>query len=211
MQMLKKFSIGLLILTIALFWVVGSSYAAMDSQMGMNSGNTTPATNNDRDSFNNLWKKAFAAGSFTADQTKRLTAELGTSSKKLTENYTGLNDLLQQQKKAAKGDNSTSIQKRVDLKEAERDLIVSQTKLKLEEFLSKDQANLVLMAGFHGVSSSMSGENHLNNTHGEMNQQMGTVEQQTMDLGKLAEKLNQNCQATTLELIRTNIGVQASM
>jgi hypothetical protein len=211
LQTMQKFFIGLLILTIALSLVVGPSFAAMDSQMGMDSGNTTPATNADRDSFNDLWKKAFAAGSFTADQTKRLATELETSSIKLTENYTGLNDLSQQQKKAAKGDNSTSIQKRVDLKEAERDLIVSQTKLKLEEFLSTDQVNLVLMAGFHGVSLSMSGEKHLNNTHGEMNQQMGTVEQDTMDLGKLAEKLNQNCQATTLELIRTNIGVQASM
>lgn len=210
---MKKFEKTLTIIVgvvISLILAAGVTFAAMkDSMAGMDSSNTPTATAADRDSFNDLWIKAFMAGSFTPEQTKRLTSELEEASKKLTENYMGLNNYLQQ-KKTGKG-NEATLQKRIDLKEAERDLIVSQVKLKLEEFLTKEQVSLILMAGFHGISVSMSGEEHLNTMHGEMNPQMGSVEQLAMDLGKLAEKINQNCQATTLELIRTSLGTTTTM
>ncbi|HEX3045664.1 MAG TPA: hypothetical protein VHY08_12975 [Bacillota bacterium] len=212
MKRFQKFLGIILGVAISLILTAGLTFAAMgmnDSMSSSMSTDTTPATAADKDSFKALWGKAYVAGLFTPEQTQRLNTELETASKKLTDNYMGLSVFLNQLK-TAKGDAAKTIQKRIDLKEAERDLITSQTKLKLEEFLSKEQVNLILMAGFHGISVSMSGDEHLNNLHGTMNTQMDGAEQTAMDLGKLAGKINQNCEAVTLELIRTSIAAMTT-
>jgi hypothetical protein len=206
-----KFLIIILGVTMSLTLMAGLTFAAMgmkDSMSKMGS-DTTPVTAAERDSFKALWEKAFTAGMFTPEQTQRLVTELDDASGKLADNYMRLSDFLKQLK-TAQDDTAKTIQKRIDLKEAERDLIASQTKLKLEEFLSKEQVNLILMAGFHGISVGMSGEEHLNSMHGAMSAQMGTAEQLAMDLGKLAEKINQNCEAVTLEMIRAGLAAKST-
>lgn len=199
---------GLLSATLLTGLLTGAALAATKGpMMPMGTKDTMTVSTADQGTFITLWKKAFAAGMFTPEQTRSLASELATASAKLSENYKGLNDLLQQKNAVTSGDTAT-IQKRIDLKEAERDLIISQTKVKLEEFLNKDQVNLVLMAGFHGASINFSGEEHLNNMHSEMPQQMKSVEELSMTLAQSAEKMNQNCQAVSLELIRTNLNTQ---
>jgi hypothetical protein len=173
----------------------------------MNENNLSENTLADRNIFISLWDKAFTADSFTPEQVKHLVDELARYSKKLAENYAAL-DNFWQQKSSASGDDLSRIQKRIDLKEKERDLIVLQAKVSLEEFLTKEQATLVLIAGFHGISSDDSGDEHLRKMFAEMNQQKNKDEPLTLALGKMADKYNRNCQAETLEIIRDNLNAQ---
>lgn len=203
MRTVKKIFTCFSIVLIALSLSVGIAFAATDSHMpGMGNGNIAAApTAADRDSFKTIWKKALDSASLTKEQQTRLAMELETISKKLAENYMGLDDLLKQQK-AGKG--TATSQKRIDLKEAERDLIISQGKVKLEEFLTKDQVGVLSMAAFHGVSMSWSGAEHITSMVKEMIQNKND-EPLATELGKLADKLNQNCQAVTLEIIRESL------
>lgn len=206
MKMIKKMLISVFIMAIALSLPVGGAVAAMDGGMsGMK--NSTPGTAADRDSFKTLWKKTLDSASFTGEQQKRLAVELEAISKKLAENYMGLEDLLKQQKA---GKATATSQKRIDLKEAERDLIITQSKVKLEEFLTKDQIGLLSMASFHGVSMSWSGEDHITGMVKEMIPNKN-FEKPATDLGELADKLNQNCQAVTLEMIRESLNTDLMM
>jgi acetyl-CoA carboxylase alpha subunit len=170
---------------------------------GMNTDSTGSVTAADRDAFIELWKKAFTAGAFSDDQAKRLAVEIEEASKKLAENYKVLSGYLEKLKKAK----DEKIEKRLNITEAERDLIISQVKLKLKEFLNNDQVIIVEIAVFHGTSMSLAGDDHLNSMHGGIGEQLGNVKQLAMDLGKLSGKLNQECQAVTLELVRTTFEV----
>ena len=154
----------------------------------------------DHKTFVEQWNHAFSNSAFTSEQKKRLLKEVESLAKLLAQNYTELSGLLEQKGKVT-GDALTTIEKRILLKEAERDLIVDAAEQTFGEFLSKSQANLIMMAGFHGVSQSHSGTGHLDVSHGGMNQKMNSTEQTAMDLSKLAERLNINCEAVSLKLI----------
>lgn len=229
--MRKKIILGVMSIVTILTVNTLTTFAApaSDGHMpGMDAKTTTPATEADRNTFKNLWEKAFKEADFTPEQTARLATELEAASKKLADNYKVLSDLLEK-KKTAKPNETAKIDKRLDLTEAERDLIASQTKLKLGEFLSEEQAKLVFMATFHGTSLSLSGEAHMKSMESDNSQDqkanMGMVtkensaakdsmepkenqeakEQARMALMKAVEKLNQNCEAVTIDIIRTSL------
>ncbi|HYH03768.1 MAG TPA: hypothetical protein VEC37_11735, partial [Bacillota bacterium] len=75
----------------------------------------------------------------------------------------------------------------------------------LKEFLNKDQVNLVMMAGFHNTSLSMSGSNHDADMKNDKHMNQTKLDRMAMDLGKLAEKINKNCEAVSLGLVIKNL------
>lgn len=173
------------------------------SMSGMGSSSTTVSAKDEaslRASFLEFWRKAAKTAAFTPEQTKRLTETLETYAEKLAENYTAL-DGYEQQKKNGAAAQRGDLDKRIALKESERDLIVAQAEQALREFLSEEQVELLTVAAFHAVSESHAGDEHLGSVHGKMNSQMNGLEQSTMDLGEIAGKLNVNCKAVTLDII----------
>jgi hypothetical protein len=164
---------------------------------------TPVATKAQKDTFVNQWKTALAEAKLTSTQLTKIKGILTDTSKKMADNFMSLSDYRTKQKQAS-GDEAAELKKRVDLKENERDVIVSQTQIALKGFLNKDQINLVMMAGFHGTSLSMSGSNHSADMKGQ-NMNQSKLDQMTMDLGKLAEKINGNCEAVTLGLVLKNL------
>ena len=192
-----------LIIIVAISLLSGSVLAQGMDDMGMgNKPTSTTDLQKYQESFKSVWKNAYQSFAFTPEQTKRLNKELETTSKQLADNFMVLDSALNQKTANKAGD-----QKRIDLAEAERDLIISQAKMTLDEFLSKEQVNLILTAGFHGVSMSNSGEGHLSKIHGGV-MIPGPSVPMMKELGSLAEKLNLNCKAVTLELIRNFLAAQ---
>ena len=148
-------------------------------------GNSTPKQNDpaaDRASFISLWQQASKAAAFTPEQSKQVQEILTAAAGKLAENFTALDALRQQKTGTAQ---QADLNKRIALKEAERDLLVDQAEQSLKSFLSEAQFGLLTMAAFHGVSQNHM-ESHQQNVHGGMNTTMDGLEQKAMDLGTLA-------------------------
>lgn len=182
--------------------ITGIVFASSNKSSGHGMGESTPvATTKDRDRFIDLWKKAYIEAGLKAEQKIKLSADLENNSDKLKENYASLMSY-RDQKAKAKGEEAAKLQKRIDLKESERDLIISQVEMSMKKYLNADQLDLVMMAGFHGVSISYSGDKHMSGMDMKNDSKVGKM---ATDLSELAGKLNRNCEAVTLELIRKNL------
>lgn len=188
---------GIMLAAIGVLLIAGT-VLANPGMSGMGANTPHPVAGAEREAFALLWEKAISLAAFTPEQIKRLIPELEDAQRKLATNFGDLKMLRQDRQKAAPADAAT-LDKRIALKEAERDLLVSRIELALKGYLSADQVNLIGMAAFHGISKSYS-DGHRQQTHGGMNMQMNELEQAAMDLADLAEKLNQDGQAVSLEI-----------
>lgn len=186
-----------------IYGTTSSSSNDMKNDMKMDD-NAPPATKEQKEEFISQWKKAMVEAEFNPDQLAKLTRQLESSTKKLEDNFIILSEYREKQKKAS-GDETAKMKKRVDLTESERDVIISRTQIELKEFLNKDQLNLIMMAGFHGASISMSGENHSPEMNNDPKMSQSKLDQMTMDLGKMVEPINWNCEAVSLKLILANL------
>lgn len=194
MNRLKK---GLMLAAMGVFLIAGTTLAN-PGMSGMGANTPHPFAEADREAFAQLWEKAISLAAFTPEQIKRLIPELEDVQRTLAASFDELKMLRQDRLKAAFGQ-TEALDKRIALKEAERDLLVSKIELALKGYLSADQVNLIGMAAFHGISESYS-DGHRQQTHGGMNMQMNELEQAAMDLADLAEKLNQDGRAVSLEI-----------
>lgn len=188
---------------LGLLGVLSTAVVAVASQgmggMGMGAG-TNPATPaNDQNEFVALWNQAASAAAFTPAQISRLYTDLGALAQSLSGNYAEMEALRQQKNQAAATD-AANIDKRIALKDSERGLLLTKVQLALNDYLTKEQVDLIAMAAFHGISADYSAA-HTDRVHGGMSMQMGGLEQATMDLSGLAAKLNVNGKAITLDLV----------
>lgn len=145
-----------------------------------------------------LWGRILETAPLTAAQIDGLVRELTPVSAALAANYAAL-DTFRRQEAEALGAAKETLRKRIELKEAERDLIVDRAELSLRSFLPKPQADLVLTAVFHGVS-----RNHCRTSgHHEpaVNGSPTGVEQLYLDLMAAGEKYNADGRAATLEML----------
>jgi hypothetical protein len=203
MKKSNKLGVFAIAVMVTALLITGIVYGANTKSSMHNMDNSTPvATSKDRNDFIALWKKALAESNLKQDQLTKLSADLTATAQKLSENYMGLTDYRNQKAKAT-GDTAAKLQKRVDLKESERDLIISQTEMSLKKYLNAEQLDLVMMAGFHNVSMAYTGDKHMNGM--DMGKE-GKLGEMATDLSKLAQKLNRNCDAVTLNLVIKNLG-----
>jgi hypothetical protein len=155
--------------------------------------------------FGSLWRQAIGLSSLQAEQLGRMAATLRGASAKLAENWVRLQELRQREQTAAE-EARASIGKRIELDEAERDLIVAGAETELRDYLMEEQVHLVMAAAFHGVSRAHSEKGH------PMTMGMGTgaqmapmqgMEEMGMRLAAAALELNSRFQAVSLdELLR---------
>ncbi len=209
-SMYNKFRFIVVLVILIVSTAAFRGFTADGSHMGeMGSSAAVPATENEKTSFVELWKKVFESGGFTPGQTEKLAAELKTASLLLADNFKVLSSYLEKKKTAPAAD-VASIDKRIDVAEAERDLIASETKLALDKFLTREQVDLVQVAVFHGISMTLSDEKHLEGMTGGTGKGQGRGVETLAELGKLAAKLNLNCEAVTLSLLLATLPAPVS-
>lgn len=106
--------------------------------------------------FAALWQQVMDEAALTPDQTARLAQELRTLVDNLHENSSGL-AALRAQEQTVPAESLPVLRQRLELKEAERDLLVDQAELTLKSFLTRTQWDLVTVAVLHGVSRNHCG------------------------------------------------------
>lgn len=147
-----------------------------------------------------LWKEAAAKTGLNPQQWRRLAGELQGASGRLAENWTALQDL-RSREAAAADESKASIRKRIDLAEAERDLIISEAETDMRDYLTEDQVMLIMMAAFHGASRSHSEEQHPMTMGMAMTQEMTGLGEYGMKLAEAVLKMNEGFKAVSLEEI----------
>ncbi len=150
--------------------------------------------------FGETWRQAMARLNLNQDQMGRLASVLQGASARLDENWTALQDLLQREAKAV-GDGKANLRKRIGLADSERDLIVENVYTDLKDFLTQQQADLVMAGAFHGVSRAHS-EQAMPMTMGMGTgmkmQPMNDLEDLMMRLAAAALPLNEGFRAGSL-------------
>lgn len=175
--------------------MAGSSMDPMALMVPAASADPTADTSS---SFAQEWQTAEEALRLSAEQREKLAITLKAASMKISENWGAIENY---RKLAANssGDTQVRYKKRIEIAFGERDLIITEAESELLSFLNENQTNIVLTAAFHGVSPNHSGSMTSMPMDGMSG--METMDDVEMRIGELAEKLNADFRAVSIDRI----------
>lgn len=208
---------------LAVLCLLGTGLAAVHAQMaggssgmvsmGGTASGTSASTGPGGSDLARLWDEAVSRTGMSQEQRSRLASELRKTAGALSDNWGSLEGLREREATAI-GDARKTARRRVDLAEAERDLIVMTTQTLLRDFLNDEQVELVMSAAFHGVSRSHSEEAHPMamgmGADGSM-QTMSGFQELEMELARTALEINERSQAVSVGELITLLGGTSPM
>lgn len=176
--------------------IAGSAFA--QNAMGTMTGSTMPQASgsNSVTSFVELWQTLKNSMMLSSVQATRLAEQLESASAQLSANWDSIEGF-RKQVASATGDALTRYKKRIEIALEERNLIVTFVESELAEYLSPEQASIVMTAAFHGVAPGHTGSMDSMGMGDDMGG-MAMDSEMEMNLGDLAAKINENFRSLTI-------------